>query len=82
LLYELDFYQVLPATLRQDPDVICVGEIRDSKTAKSYFHLSDTGFGFLTVFYYYPYTPMQLFVGAIIDYYDPLLIIVFLVPLQ
>lgn len=31
---ELDFYQALPAILRQDPDVICVGEIRDSKTAK------------------------------------------------
>lgn len=29
----LDFHQVLPQILRQDPDVIVVGEIRDSKTA-------------------------------------------------
>lgn len=42
---------------------------------ESYFDLSDTGFGFLTAFYYYAYTPMQLFVGAIIDYYGPRLIL-------
>ena len=39
----LTFARVLRAILRQDPDVILVGEIRDSETAKTAVHASMTG---------------------------------------
>lgn len=39
----LDFASVLRATLRQDPDVILLGEIRDIETAEVAFHASLTG---------------------------------------
>ncbi|ATW01968.1 MFS transporter [Candidatus Legionella polyplacis] len=38
---------------------------------REYFHLSATGFGFLSVFYYCAYVPMQLPVGMLLDYYGP-----------
>ncbi len=39
----LDFATVLRATLRQDPDVILLGEIRDHETAEVAFHAALTG---------------------------------------
>ncbi|MBJ6136581.1 ATPase, T2SS/T4P/T4SS family [Marinobacter litoralis] len=39
----LDFSTVLRAILRQDPDVILLGEIRDSETADVAFHAAMTG---------------------------------------
>ena len=39
----LDFATVLRAILRQDPDVILLGEIRDSETARVAFHAALTG---------------------------------------
>jgi type IV pilus assembly protein PilB len=39
----LTFARVLRAILRQDPDVILVGEIRDSETAKTAIHAAMTG---------------------------------------
>ena len=39
----LTFARVLRAILRQDPDVILVGEIRDSETAKTAVHAAMTG---------------------------------------
>jgi len=39
----LDFATVLRATLRQDPDVILLGEIRDTETAEVAFHAALTG---------------------------------------
>tara|TARA_R110001592_G_scaffold181747_1_gene424602 strand:+ start:21144 stop:23387 length:2244 start_codon:yes stop_codon:yes gene_type:complete len=39
----LDFTSVLRAILRQDPDVILIGEIRDLETAEVAFHASLTG---------------------------------------
>src|SRR5206468_3352662 len=39
----LTFARVLRAILRQDPDVILVGEIRDSDTAKTAVHAAMTG---------------------------------------
>ena len=44
----LSFAQVLRATLRQDPDVILVGEIRDQETADVAFKASLTGHTVLT----------------------------------
>jgi type II secretory ATPase GspE/PulE/Tfp pilus assembly ATPase PilB-like protein/FixJ family two-component response regulator len=44
----LTFAQVLRATLRQDPDVILVGEIRDEETADVAFKASLTGHTVLT----------------------------------
>jgi MSHA biogenesis protein MshE len=40
---ELDFARVLRATLRQDPDVILVGEIRDAETAEIGLRAAITG---------------------------------------
>ena len=40
---ELTFANSLRALMRQDPDVILVGEIRDSETAKLCFHAAETG---------------------------------------
>ena len=39
----LDFGRALRAILRQDPDVIMVGEIRDLETAEIAFHAAQTG---------------------------------------
>src|SRR5262249_56792028 len=39
----LTFSKALRAILRQDPDVILVGEIRDSDTALTAFHAAMTG---------------------------------------
>ena len=44
----LSFAQILRATLRQDPDVILVGEIRDYETADVAFKASLTGHMVLT----------------------------------
>ena len=44
----LSFAQVLRATLRQDPDVILVGEVRDQETADVAFKASLTGHMVLT----------------------------------
>lgn len=38
---------------------------------RSHFHLSATGFGLLSAFYYYAYVPMQLPVGVLMDRYGP-----------
>lgn len=43
-----DFYTALVASLRQDPDVILVGEIRDQKTIRTALHASETGHLVLT----------------------------------
>jgi type II secretory ATPase GspE/PulE/Tfp pilus assembly ATPase PilB-like protein len=40
---KMNFSDVLRACLRQDPDVILVGEIRDSETAKLCFQAAETG---------------------------------------
>lgn len=40
---DMDFAQVLRLILRQDPDVILVGEIRDTETAKTSFQAAMTG---------------------------------------
>lgn len=40
---DMDFAQVLRLLLRQDPDVILVGEIRDTETAKTSFQAALTG---------------------------------------
>lgn len=40
---ELTFADSLRALMRQDPDVILVGEIRDRETAKLCFHAAETG---------------------------------------
>jgi type IV pilus assembly protein PilB len=39
----LDYHQALRAFLRQDPDVMMVGEIRDSETAKTAIKAAQTG---------------------------------------
>ncbi len=39
----LDFGDILPAVLRQDPDVIMVGEVRDSRTATTTVRAAATG---------------------------------------
>ncbi len=39
----LDFSTILKAFLRQDPDVIMIGEIRDTETAKIAFRAAETG---------------------------------------
>src|SRR6185369_4648181 len=44
----LSFAQVLRATLRQDPDVILVGEVRDEETADVAFKAALTGHMVLT----------------------------------
>jgi MFS family permease len=38
---------------------------------REHFHLTATGFGFLSVFYYYAYVPLQLPVGVLLDRYGP-----------
>ena len=40
---KLGFVEALRATLRQDPDVILVGEIRDEETAQIAFKAALTG---------------------------------------
>jgi len=40
---EMTFAQALRALMRQDPDVIMVGEIRDEETAKAAVHAASTG---------------------------------------
>lgn len=40
---QLDFASILRAILRQDPDVILLGEIRDMETAEVAFHAAMTG---------------------------------------
>lgn len=37
----------------------------------AYFHLDATGFGTLSAFYFYAYTPLQLIVGIVVDHYRP-----------
>jgi general secretion pathway protein E len=39
----VDFDTFVRTELRHDPDVIVVGEVRDSETVKACMHLSDTG---------------------------------------
>ncbi|STX52604.1 major facilitator family transporter [Legionella busanensis] len=38
---------------------------------RAHFHLSATGFGFLSAFYYYAYVPMQVPVGILLDRFGP-----------
>lgn len=38
---------------------------------REHFHLSATGFGFLSAIYYYAYVPLQLPVGVLLDRYGP-----------
>lgn len=40
---ELDFSRILRALLRQDPDVVMIGEIRDSETAEIAVKAAQTG---------------------------------------
>lgn len=42
---------------------------------REHFHLSGTGFGFLSAFYYYAYVPLQLPVGILLDRYGPRLLL-------
>lgn len=44
----LTFEEALKGTLRQDPDVVVIGEIRDPETAKAAFYASLSGFLVLT----------------------------------
>lgn len=44
----LTFEEALTGTLRQDPDVVIIGEIRDAETAKAAFYASLSGFLVLT----------------------------------
>lgn len=39
----LDFARILKAILRQDPDIIMIGEIRDNETAEMAIHAAQTG---------------------------------------
>ncbi|MBX9704810.1 MAG: MFS transporter, partial [Gammaproteobacteria bacterium] len=41
----------------------------------STYHLDGAGFGNLVAFYYYAYTPMQIFVGILMDRYAPRLLL-------
>lgn len=38
---------------------------------REHFHLTATGFGFLSAWYYYAYVPLQLPVGVLLDRYGP-----------
>lgn len=42
---------------------------------REHFHLSATGFGLLSAFYYYAYVPLQLPVGILLDRYGPRLLL-------
>lgn len=42
---------------------------------RAHFHLSASGFGFLSAFYYYAYLPMQIPVGILLDRYGPRLLL-------
>jgi len=42
---------------------------------REHFHLTATGFGFLSAFYYYAYVPLQIPVGVLLDRYGPRLLI-------
>lgn len=54
--------------LRIEPSVMVSDLMRQ-------FSVAATGFGFITAAYYYAYTPMQLFVGVLIDRYGTRLMI-------
>jgi MFS family permease len=54
--------------LRISPSVMSVQLMRS-------YHVNATGFGNLTAFYYYAYTPMQLIVGVFMDRYGPRLLV-------
>ncbi|MHA4750860.1 ATPase, T2SS/T4P/T4SS family, partial [Enterococcus faecium] len=41
--HKMTFADALRSVLRQDPDVILVGEIRDAETAKLCFQAAETG---------------------------------------
>jgi len=43
---------------------------------RSYFHIDATMFGTLSAFYFYAYTPMQLFVGPIVDHFRTRIVII------
>jgi MFS family permease len=45
------------------------------KELEHYYGLSAAGLGVLSAYYYWAYTPMQLLVGAVIDYYGPRLVL-------
>lgn len=42
---------------------------------REHFHLTATGFGLLSAFYYYAYVPLQVPVGVLLDRYGPRLLI-------
>ena len=42
---------------------------------RDHFHLTATGFGLLSAFYYYAYVPLQIPVGILLDRYGPRLLI-------
>lgn len=44
----VDFAQAIRASLRQDPDVILIGEVRDKETAEAALHAAQTGHVVLT----------------------------------
>ena len=46
---------------------------------EGYYGISASGLGFLSAYYYWAYTPMQLVVGPIIDYYGPRRVMTFAV---
>ncbi len=60
--------------LRVAPSVMSAQLMQD-------FHLNAAWFGTLSAFYFYAYTPMQLFIGVIIDRFRPRHVIVFAVAL-
>ncbi len=49
--HKLDFAEALRAILRQDPDVVMIGEIRDSKTAQTAVRAALTGRLFFSTFH-------------------------------
>jgi len=64
----LSFPQALKHVLRHDPDVIMVGEMRDSETASAVLSVAETGHLILTTSHA-PYAPQAI--ERIIDFFPP-----------
>jgi len=63
-----DFGTALRAAMRQDPDVILVGEMRDSETVKAALSASETGHFVLSTLHT---TDAQETINRIIDFFPP-----------
>lgn len=58
------FFYCYEYLLRIEPSLM-VQELEE------YYNISAAGLGLLSAYYYWSYTPMQLIVGGVIDYYGP-----------